>query len=132
MVRLKALKHCGNRIIMFVSIPYGTIKSECCALKHLDAKHVSIPYGTIKRLYVPSWEPYIVVSIPYGTIKSQVRHAAFFRQRLFQFLMVRLKEHAAMVVKAINEFQFLMVRLKVDSLCNGKCLPIRFNSLWYD
>ena len=54
-----------------ISIPYGSIKSECSHARHC-LNFISIPYGSIKRLLQTEHQT------------ARIR---------FQFLMVRLKEH---------------------------------------
>ena len=70
MVRLKVICNSYINVSIFISIPYGAIKSK----------------SVVNNLYTRS-----NISIPYGAIKSK----KYFRQRkgiyIFQFLMVRLK-----------------------------------------
>ena len=69
MVRLKGKVSENPFPCVYVSIPYGTIKSQRKGELHWS-RNVSIPYGTIKssyreRIRIPADQ----VSIPYGTIK---------------------------------------------------------------
>ena len=55
------------------------------------------------------------ISIPYGSIKSKKDTQNYSVERLFQFLMVRLKAVLILFIYLVSLFQFLMVRLKVVS-----------------
>ena len=51
---------------------------------------------------------------------------------MFQFLMVRLKEHEVATALVLDKFQFLMVRLKGLIVVSVSNVQASFNSLWYD
>ncbi len=54
------------------------------------------------------------ISIPYGAIKSNGFHIIYRCDKIFQFLMVRLKDYGEKKLRWTQQvFQFLMVRLKV-------------------
>ena len=55
-------------------------------------KDISIPYGSIKSYAARRSERTSWISIPYGSIKSELPGSVFFKNDLFQFLMVQLKE----------------------------------------
>ena len=72
------------------------------------------------------------ISIPCGSIKSIHMLNIITVLRLFQFLVVRLKDLVASKGKMVKTFQFLVVRLKVWI---SRCLNLSkryFNSLWFD
>jgi len=95
MVRLKVLPFYISVTRFQISIPYGAIKSPL-TFSSLSKKRISIPYGAIKR-----------------NVEKQIYN----RQKLFQFLMVRLKERLKRFERCKTcTFQFLMVRLKAQKL----------------
>jgi len=56
--------------------------------------YISIPYGAIKSQFATiNFAKIVRISIPYGAIKRESNK--FFNSivKIFQFLMVRLKEH---------------------------------------
>ena len=154
MVRLKAQPVVLAYIPIFISIPYGSIKSYRRYF-YIASNGISIPYGSIK-----SNSPTIVfsfsmnISIPYGSIKSQAGCILVCKLRWFQFLMVRLKGNSAKLISPrkyisipygsiksvfprqestpVFPFQFLMVRLKVFQCIQQTIHGIYFNSLWFD
>jgi len=116
---------------------------------------ISIPYGAIKRQIRSSHYNGIgKISIPYGAIKRGGNKRYFALKKLFQFLMVRLKEYLDYkdlkkyiisipygAIKSVGvyafrysvfKFQFLMVRLKAQPVEFTSMFPSHFNSLWCD
>ena len=73
------------------------------------------------------------ISIPSGTIKSRVQRRGGQFQKLFQFLLVRLKE-VILSIRVVKPptFQFLLVRLKECIMLLNKSSIFNFNSFWYD
>ena len=148
MVRLKGIFSRIARVMIQISIPYGSIKSKR-PVKGLKAKAISIPYGSIKRSWCPchnvsqkSFQFLMVrlkvhiqqrytinlrISIPYGSIKRCFLEVPI-HSKLFQFLMVRLKDRSAKLYAYWTAFQFLMVRLKVGkrSLVQQELQPFQF------
>ena len=70
MVRLKltGAKSCTTSI--FISIPYGSIKTYISLLYNEIIK-ISIPYGSIKTRALSSVLSDETISIPYGSIKTK-------------------------------------------------------------
>ena len=91
LVRLKETYKYVFRLLSYISIPTGTIKSGKLAQCVERLRSISIPTGTIKSL--------LMVMVKELGIK-------------FQFLLVRLKVERQ--IKRLFEelFQFLLVRLK--------------------
>ena len=117
---------------------------------------ISIPSGTIKRIH-PCATPTstVCISIPSGTIKRTINFHNVLSFKIFQFLLVRLKEIAVIsTVVFFNiisipsgtikrfyfdsnkvfsyKFQFLLVRLKAGTRAHGRTGANNFNSFWYD
>ena len=72
MVRLKGSSNVIVQKLRQVSIPHGTIKSECGS-DNIRCIRVSIPHGTIKsNSFIMIFIVTKIVSIPQGTIKSGI------------------------------------------------------------
>ena len=70
MVQLKVQITDCTSFFLFISIPYGSIKSVAGTVWKQEAEKISIPYGSIKRPNPKKYEPLLFI---------------------FQFLMVQLK-----------------------------------------
>ena len=105
MVQLKDNVDICYQFAYEVSIPNGSIKSPCFTAGLFNSQ-VSIPNGSIKRAFFNySVTVSIRVSIPNGSIKSKFPERKYSVTRMFQFLMVQLKElHQLCVLRHIRSF----------------------------
>ena len=88
---------------MAISIPYGAIKSYLSQIRRFGQNNISIPYGAIKSVFEDGGsEIQSFISIPYGAIKSKWFVAERYCKKLFQFLMVRLKECSYQMQKPLG------------------------------
>jgi len=78
-------------MFQIISIPFGAIKSRSCITATAN-QLISIPFGAIKSsfssLFIFSINS---ISIPFGAIKRVKPEYDIRTDRLFQFLLVRLK-----------------------------------------
>ena len=139
-----------------ISIPSGTIKRSQNVQLLFENSNISIPSGTIKSFIQRNPKQFqFYISIPSGTIKSPSPPEVRLRARLFQFLLVRLKEAVTVVQRLTDQisipsgtikrclygstrkhqeapFQFLLVRLKDGIGFQDLITDQNFNSFWYD
>ena len=66
------------------------------------------------------------ISIPFSTIKSMTGLYNHIIRRLFQFHLVRLKEHHPVSENPVHAFQFHLVRLKGNKRKDDGCKSIQF------
>jgi len=78
--------------LLLISIPSGAIKSACLARRVERSYEISIPSGAIKsRSGIPCVQSHLI-SIPSGAIKRNLCDFFKERKKIFQFLLVRLRE----------------------------------------
>ena len=74
---------------------------------------ISIPYGSIKSRYIPCVQEVLKLFQFLMVRLKDSGHTQQGERKTFQFLMVRLKVSIRSVAQSEFIFQFLMVRLKV-------------------
>ena len=115
MVQLKDIYRPKDKLFSYISIPYGSIKSDIQDAYKRDEVIFQFLMVQLKDIRTHKPRLFYRISIPYGSIKSLLSALPFSWSYEFQFLMVQLKVPCPVYRVFVSVFQFLMVQLKVTT-----------------